>query len=150
MAERTLICSEDLITIASRLSKLIFFTDCPLANLQTDSIGEITIKDSKFIYAGNQLEVLSSSDILLHSLTPITLRVKLKKSTGYRDASSNFDYIVNTSSTIGKSTFIPIPSSHTLLDFISVVPPQNINDSLVRVIFRNGMKPEHLRRLLND
>lgn len=148
MAERTSVCSEDLITIASRLSKLLFLDDKPQANLQSDFIGEVKLSDSKFIFAGDELEVISSLDILLHSLTPITLRIKLLKSTGYREPSDNFNHIINNSSTTGKSTFIPIPSSHTLLDFVSIVPPENINSNSVRVILRGGMKIEQLRRIL--
>lgn len=149
--ERDQNCADDRLTIASNLSNIVLIDyAAPKAHIEEHS-GIWNVSAVDFTYSRKKLNVLTTQDYMLTSLTGVSLDLALQTNTGYRDANENYERIMSsrasTTATM-RTRYFPLFSYHNVMDFVSVLPYDGSGTIVLRYYF--GMNDNYLLQMFEQ
>lgn len=132
--------AEDKMTLVASFSKLLF---CGADNLKRVRLecdpGEVLVSKSTFLFSMKPIITLSTADYLFKALDVVNVDLAVATATGYVDPDVNFEKIMSDNKHISKTRMFPMFSYHSVIDFVTVIPPDG---NIIRMLYRHGMTDE--------
>jgi hypothetical protein len=136
--DRNHCCQESVIAVASNVSGIILVGDVgEVVDIDQQS-GEVTTGNAHWRSNGKYAcRPISPNQYMFTATEPMSITFLVRKAAGYHSMGDN-------AKIIGKSTYFPLISTHSLIEYIMVLP---LDGDEIEVLYLNGMTPELFKEI---
>lgn len=139
--DRNVCCQESMVAIATNVSNLIFIGNISNKITCQEMDGEITTGNASWRSGGkHECKPINPNQHLLTAIAPMSIEFIMNKGTGYHSMAEN-------SKIIGKTICFPLNTSHTLIEYVRVLP---LMKNYIEIQYINGMTPETLTQIFKE
>lgn len=134
-------CQEATVAIAANVSGIIFVGANDNIVQSDEATGAITTGSATWKCKGTKnCTPICKDTYLFTGIRPVSIKFFVHQNAGFHPMSENADIIK-------KSTFFPLNTVHTLIDYVRVLPAYSNG---IEVRYYNGMTPELFQRIWNE
>lgn len=140
--------ADDKATVAYSLGTLLPVTDKNKVSIMKFQ-GTLRLDNMIMTYSNKFIKVLGTEEYLLTTLgPPVGMSLVLRTGFGYKDVGDNTDYIEGLESSITRRRVFTIPSYHSIIDFVNVIP--YMGEPFIKLRYMHGMNEEIFSGYLKD
>lgn len=140
--------ADDKATVAYSLGTLLPITDKNKVSIMKFK-GALRLDNMLMTYSNKFIKVLGTENYLLTTLgQPVGMSLILRTSFGYKDVGDNTDYIEGLDSTVTRRRVFTIPSYHSIIDFVNVIP--YMGEPFIKLRYMHSMDEETFGGYLKD
>lgn len=126
-------CQESMIAVASNVSNIILVGDMGEVVDIEEKVGVITTGNAQWRSKGvYRCRPINPEQHMFTATEPMSVKFFVHKAAGYHSMAEN-------AAVIGDSTYFPLNTVHTLIDYVRVLP---LTGDAIEVRYYNGMTPE--------
>lgn len=134
-------CQESMLAIATNVAGLIMVGEMDRVVDTEEAKGLLTSGNATWRSKGKHAcRAINPDQVLLTAVAPMSIQLYVRKAAGYHTMAEN-------AAIMGESTYFPLNTCHTLLEYVSVLPLQG---DTIRVRYHKGMTAELFEEIWNS
>lgn len=134
-------CQESMVAISANVSNLIFIGNVGKEVSTEEQEGVITTGNATWKSNGRkECYPVNPDQHIMTATAPMAIRFTMLRGTGFHSIADN-------AKMLGKETWFPLSTSHTLIEYVRVLP---LLHNYIEVQYVNGMTADTLQQILQE